>query len=112
MCECNEVEARLDQEIRSFFTTESFGMMPLDKLLESKEIERARELMKSTTRKIGEQYETGLLRKRDGIVMPNNRQMAIRRLICFENKLLREQTLSETVRAKMASHIQNVEIFR
>lgn len=109
-CDCNNSEESLNnlhETVRHFFTTESFGVKLLKNNLESDEIERARKIQKETTTKVGEKFETGLLWKKDSSILPNNKNVALKRLVCFEQKLLRNPPLLEAVNKKIISHIEN-----
>lgn len=59
----NEPETMDDvqQIVKEYFTTENFGVNKADQQLESKDVSRARELLKKTTTRVGDRYETGLL---------------------------------------------------
>lgn len=54
---------------------------------------RAEKILKATTRRCGEQWETGLLWKEDQVDFPNNYSQALKRLTSLEQKLNREPSL-------------------
>ncbi len=101
VCECSEIEEKIEKNVDWFFTTESFGVEVPDRLPESEEIIRAKKILNETTRNVGKRFETGLLWNSDSVQLPDNRKMAIRRLICFENKLKRDPDLMQLVRNKI-----------
>lgn len=103
VCECND-DRPLEDMVRQFFTTESFGVKIMEKQLASKEDERALALLEKTTRKVGKVFETGLLWRNDRILLPDNKKMALRRLICFEQKLMKDPELRNVVVSKIESH--------
>lgn len=107
VCECNSNDNVLSNLMRDFQTTEAFGVKAVERLVEAKDDIRARKLLEETTKKVERQYETGLLWKRDDVHLPDNKRMAIKRLLCFEQKLKRDENLKATVMSKMSEHISN-----
>lgn len=88
----NDSEAMEDvqQIVKEYFTTENFGVNKADKQLESNDISRAKELLKNTTVRVGDRFETGLLWKNDHITLPDSREMALNRLIGIERKMKKD----------------------
>lgn len=87
---CNDTDDRqLHELVKSFFSVENLGVAA--KQLKSAEDERAEMLMKSTMKMVDGRYEVGLLWKTDDIVLPDNKKMAMQRLLSEERKLLRDQ---------------------
>lgn len=105
VCECG-VSDDLSNMMRAFHSTESFGVKVVAKLIEAKEDIRAREVLKLTSKKKGSLYETGLLWRRDDVKLPESKHMALKRLMCFEQKLNRDEQLKIAVQTKMAEHIK------
>jgi hypothetical protein len=62
-------------------------------LVQSRDDKKAMQILESTTRKVGNRYETGLLWKSDDIVLPNNKVMAEKRLESLERRLNRDPDL-------------------
>lgn len=77
MCECQSNDKQLHQLVKEYFTMENLGVNVSEKLLESAEIMRARQIMESTTVKRNGRYETGLLWKHDRVHLPNSYSMAL-----------------------------------
>ncbi|XP_053690919.1 uncharacterized protein LOC128739459 [Sabethes cyaneus] len=76
------------------------------KLPESDEDRRAREILESTTRRVGDRFETGLLWKNEECELPDSYPMAIRRMKCLEQRLLKEPSLFENVRRQIEEYQQ------
>ncbi|XP_061401555.1 uncharacterized protein LOC133337338 [Musca vetustissima] len=96
ICECTERDDQMQQLIKMFYNIESLGIS-CHNTLESKEDERSMEILKNFTKQRDDgHYETALLWRYDNINMPNNYEMAKRRLICLENKLQKNRELFET----------------
>jgi hypothetical protein len=106
ICECTSLDPHLHDLVKKFFTTESFGVKVVERCLESKEDVRAREIFESTVKKVGKRYETGLLWRENPAKLPDNRDMAHKRLICFENRLAKDPALKKAAIDKMNSHIE------
>lgn len=104
VCECPSLDENLNETVKKFFTTESFGVRVVEKSVESREIEKAREIFQNTIRKVDERYEVGLLWRDNTIELPNNYGMAFKRLTCFENRLGRDPILKSAVLEKLESH--------
>lgn len=77
---------QLNDLIKEYFTTDSFGVNPSQKL-ESDEEKRARSTLQQTTRKVGHQYEVGLLWKEYPPKLPSSRAMAEKRLWTVEKRM-------------------------
>lgn len=88
-------EARLEQIVHDYFTTENFGVMPPVKLLESASDARARCILDKTTQRCGDRYQTGMLWCRDDVTLPDSYAMAIRRLITVERKMKNDLTYAQ-----------------
>ncbi|XP_062698812.1 uncharacterized protein LOC109398619 [Aedes albopictus] len=64
---------------------------------------RCKEL-ESCTHVRGKRYETGLLWRYDDVRLPDSRPMAIRRLICLEKRMQRDQNLAEALKQKIRDY--------
>jgi hypothetical protein len=104
VCECSLVDDKLDDLMRDFQTTESFGVENPARKLASRDDERALEVFNSTIKLENNRYEVGLLWKHSRIVLPDNKALAYRRLICFEQKLRKDNNLLKAVCDKIKSH--------
>lgn len=100
-CECQEPGEDLHQLVKSFFTTEHFGVQPPSKCLESEAIGRANEIIEKTMKSSDGQYGIGLLWRTDNEELPNNFPMAMRRLLCEEAKMKRDSEYAEWINGKI-----------
>ncbi|XP_039447331.1 uncharacterized protein LOC120426603 [Culex pipiens pallens] len=75
-------------------------------LPESDEDKRARSILESTTVRIGDRYETGLLWKADDTSFPDSYVMALKRLKSLERKLLKNDSLYDNVRRQIVEYQQ------
>lgn len=91
--EATKNDDELHRLVKSFFTTESFGVTPPTRDLISVENERALNIMKRTMKKVNDRYEIGLLWKADNISLPDSYSMAMNRLISAERSLLKTPEL-------------------
>ncbi|XP_055527785.1 uncharacterized protein LOC129720345 [Wyeomyia smithii] len=64
---------------------------------EPKEEQRAKAILRATTKRLGERFETGLLWREDERRFPDNYAMALRRMKALERKLERDPALKENV---------------
>ncbi|XP_036346934.1 uncharacterized protein LOC118756274 [Rhagoletis pomonella] len=105
ICPCTATE-RLDDIIKANYALEAVGVCKTDDPLKSKADERAYAIMRSTTRylPLEKRYETGLLWKFDKIVTPNSLPMAMRRLNCLEEKMIRDPKLMDFLSNKISSY--------
>ncbi|XP_065083433.1 uncharacterized protein LOC135705588 [Ochlerotatus camptorhynchus] len=107
ICPCSEqCDAELHNSVKDYFSLENVGVVRPEKPLLSKDDDRAIQLLKSQTRMKGNRYETGLLWKYDDVQLPNNKQMAMKRLLCLEKKLLKEPDLAKAFNEKLREYEQ------
>jgi hypothetical protein len=62
--------------------------------------------LEETAKFLGDSYEIGLLWKTDDVNLPDNRNVAVRRLKLFEDRLNKDYKLKSAVKEKIDSHIQ------
>ena len=99
-------EELLTDQVKDWWSTESFGTKYDKPVSQSKEDERALSILMRTTKQLPDRYETGMLWKEDHVEFPNNRGMAMKRLEATERSLKRRPELAEGYRATMQSYIQ------
>ncbi|XP_055522651.1 uncharacterized protein LOC129716837 [Wyeomyia smithii] len=78
-------------------TTQSAIKTVAVKLPESDENRRAREIMERTTRRVGVRFETGLIWDDEDAELPDSYPMALKRMKCLEQRLLKDPALFENV---------------
>lgn len=79
--------AYLHELVKEHFTTESFGVKIQASKQESDDVIRARMLLNTSTKRISNRFETGLLWKHDIVDLPDSFGMALRRLSNIEAKM-------------------------
>ncbi|XP_058840906.1 uncharacterized protein LOC131696379 [Topomyia yanbarensis] len=103
--ECSAVSNQeLHDLLKSHYTMEESGIS-VALLPESEEDRRANEILKSTTVRIGDRFETGLLWKEDDPSFPDSFPMAMKRLHCLEKRLSRNPELYDKVRGMIAEYL-------
>ncbi|XP_037825844.1 uncharacterized protein LOC119613849 [Lucilia sericata] len=105
VCPCN-VYDRMDELIQNYFSLDSIGIKLNINPLRSKEDERAKSIMESTTKYIAEKrsWETGLLWKYETICLPDSLPMARRRLFCLEAKINKNDKLKSFLVEKIKDY--------
>ncbi|XP_073835298.1 uncharacterized protein isoform X2 [Musca autumnalis] len=76
--------------MQNYFDVETLGVKVTTAQLLSADDERAMELLKKHTRKVGERYECRLLWKQNVPPFPDSFEMALKRLYSVENKMARD----------------------
>ncbi|XP_037029336.1 uncharacterized protein LOC119069388 [Bradysia coprophila] len=98
MCECQSHDIKLHQLVKEYFLNENLDVKIPNAVLESNEIQRAKQIMEATTSKKDGRYETGLLWKYDRIELPDSYPMALKRLQCLESKMSKNPQLADNLR--------------
>ena len=100
-------DTELDEMLRDWWTTESFGTKYETTVSQSIEDKRAREMLERTTKQISNtRYETGLLWKEDNQTLPDSKKMATRRLISTEKRLKSNPEKAEAYQATIVSYLE------
>lgn len=94
----------LHDVMRAQYCLEESGVMPSG-VPESHEDQRAREILRTTTVRIGDRFETGLLWRHDERRFPDNYGMAKRRLLALERKLANNPKMQEAVRLQITEYL-------
>ncbi|XP_055622582.1 uncharacterized protein LOC129766141 [Toxorhynchites rutilus septentrionalis] len=94
----------LHEKMRVFFMTQEPKTI-VSKLPESAADRRARELLETTTVKVGDRFETGLLWNTDDVNLPDSYNMAYKRLQGLERRLLKDPELHEKVKQKIEDYL-------
>ncbi|XP_058827946.1 uncharacterized protein LOC131687873 [Topomyia yanbarensis] len=99
-CDCDE---ELHDTVKQFFAIEEAGVRPSN-IPMSKEEQRALTILETTTRRVENRFETGLLWKEDNVEFPNSYTMAVRRLKCLERRMDRDPLLKENLHRQMCEY--------
>ncbi|XP_062704660.1 uncharacterized protein LOC134286963 [Aedes albopictus] len=97
-------EQELNKLVRDYITLDNTGVTHHTTHLESKEDQRAKMLLQTTTKRIGSAFETGLLGKVDEVRFPNSYGMAYKRMCSLERRLNEDSTLYERVRQQVRDY--------
>ncbi|XP_075162768.1 uncharacterized protein LOC142235399 [Haematobia irritans] len=105
MCDCSERDNKLHEMVKDFYRIENIGVS-CSKIPSNKNDERALQLLeKYTTQREDGHYETCLLWQYDNIKLPSNYDMALKRLVCLERKLLADKVLHSTFQDIISDYI-------
>ncbi|XP_062717285.1 uncharacterized protein LOC134292262 [Aedes albopictus] len=110
ICSC-ESDSSLHELVKQYFSVESLGVKIVDGL-QSREIQRANRILESSTKRIGQRYETGLLWRFDVFEFPDSYQMAVKRMVCLERRMAKNATIGESVRKQMVKYQEKGYIHR
>lgn len=95
ICECSKSDNNIHQIVKHFYEIESLGIN-CQNLRVNREEEKSMQLLNESTRQREDgHYETCLLWRFEDFTLPNNYEMAKRRLMCLEKKLLKNADLLE-----------------
>ena len=88
----NAADEELNQMVKQSFTLDYFGVKLAKDETRSKEEERAEFLLRTTTERVGDRFQTGLLWKEDDFKFPESKQDALAR--CMKRKMNRDEKFS------------------
>ncbi|XP_058817796.1 uncharacterized protein LOC131681103 [Topomyia yanbarensis] len=95
-------EKELHEVVREYICQEDLGVKAIT--VESEEEKRAYSILESTTIRVGDRFETGLLWKQDYFEFPDSYYMALKRLQCLERRMAREPTLKENLHRQIREY--------
>lgn len=96
---------RVEKIVREFYSTENFGVRLAERRIESDEDTRARAILESTTVRIGNRFQTGLLWRADDTSLPDSYAMALQRLKQVESKMRRDQMYADLYTRQIADYV-------
>ncbi|XP_062552012.1 uncharacterized protein LOC134217262 [Armigeres subalbatus] len=102
ICECYKDES-LHDLVTQFFSVESLGITETA-CPESEEVQRANQILRATTKRMGPRFETGLIWKYDKFEFPDSYAMAVRRLECLERRIRSDPVIGESVMRQMKEY--------
>lgn len=105
ICEGESELENLHQTVKDYFALDSIGISKTSKELLSSDNQRALSLLKNCTRFNGRQFETALLWRYENSRLPDNKEMALRRYLCLEKRLQKDQELAKTLKLKMEEYL-------
>ncbi|XP_053691074.1 uncharacterized protein LOC128739603 [Sabethes cyaneus] len=98
------MEEKLDGLLKEYFSIEDTGISTAEPL-ESEAVKRAWKILKETTQRVGDRFQTGLLWRCDRVELPDSLPMAIRRLECLEKRMNRDPALKEEVHRQIQEYL-------
>ncbi|XP_049284605.1 uncharacterized protein LOC125764417 [Anopheles funestus] len=101
ICECNVGDANpcIQEALRKFYELEQLGAVTSE--AQDPDVRRAQTILESTTKRIGNRFESGLLWKLDDFELPSSLGMARRRLECLERRMERDINLKTVVHCQV-----------
>ncbi|XP_061496453.1 uncharacterized protein LOC133390956 [Anopheles gambiae] len=94
ICECND-QGNIHETIREYFDMQLIGAA--HGVEQDPDERRAKQILDTTTARIGKRFESGLLWRKDDIELPPSIDMARRRFNCLERRMERDGHLKEQV---------------
>ncbi|XP_033251864.1 uncharacterized protein LOC117190994 isoform X1 [Drosophila miranda] len=83
-------DEHIEQLVRDYITNTEMDVRIVKNHVEGRETERSNRLLSTTTKRIGDRFETGLLWKVDDVVLPDSKKMAIKRQLSLERKFIHD----------------------
>lgn len=99
-CDCD-----IHNMVKGHFSLENLGVSSRITELPSLEEERAVELLKKISRKVGERFETSLLWVDDNVTLPNNYDMVVKRHMSLERRLSKDPELAVILRKTIQEYL-------
>ncbi|XP_058448630.1 uncharacterized protein LOC131428600 [Malaya genurostris] len=103
ICECQEKDQMLQERVEQFFSIENLGVMETEPPMSS-EVERSYRILRETTKRVGQRFETGLIWKYDCFEFPDSYSMAVKRLQCLERRMQKDLLIGESVRRQLLEY--------
>ncbi|XP_044759170.1 uncharacterized protein LOC123316923 [Coccinella septempunctata] len=105
ICHCETVaDDELHKMVKHSFSTEAFGVRVAIK--SNKKGSRALEIMQKTAKRIGDRFEIGLLWRENDIHLPESKNVAVRRLMCVEKQMHKDENFKRRYCEKIESYLR------
>lgn len=101
-----EEDNEMRNMMKQYFSTEDFGVKPVENLPKSKEEKRAENIITDTLKYVGNKYEIGMLFKEDNVQFPDSYRNAERRLIPTEKMLEKNEKLKEWAIRNLKEYVE------
>ena len=88
-------DLQLHESVDRFWSTEALGTRPMNGPLLSTEDRRAMAMLNQSIQHLGDRYEVGLTWKDPAVILPDNRQLALRRLLTLESRFKKDPAYAE-----------------
>ncbi|XP_058816014.1 uncharacterized protein LOC131679323 [Topomyia yanbarensis] len=102
ICQCND-DRTLHDLVKEYFSIDNMGVA-LAECPDSDDNRRAGRILRETTKRVGNRFETGLLWKFDTFEFPDSLPMAIRRMQCLERRMEKDSTIGASVKRQMREY--------
>ena len=99
----NEIDD-LNENVKKFWTIDSYGTIPKSQILTPDEI-KANEILESNSSFVNGHYEVGLLWKETEPILPNNRNIAVKRLKNLEERFCKNPEYYQMYKTQMDDYI-------
>ena len=96
----------LRRQVKSWWELESFGCKFAKETPRSVEDKQALAILQSTTRKVGDRYQTSLFWKDPNPQLPNNRVVAEKQFYSLEKRLAHDPGLTRTYRDTISNDLE------
>ncbi|XP_065081800.1 uncharacterized protein LOC135704263 [Ochlerotatus camptorhynchus] len=93
--ECGGEEA-FDEALKKYFSFEEAGIKSTGAVM-SEEDKRCARILETTTKRVDERFESGLLWKYDNFEFPDSYPMAVKRLQCLESRMAKDPSLKQNI---------------
>lgn len=112
-CGCRN-DDKLHAALAEFVSIENMGVKVPERSFESHDKKRSKDILKNSTKRINDRFETGLLWKYEDVRLPNSNsyQMAVRRLICLESKMAADPSLAANLMEQMDHYVKQGYAYR
>ncbi|XP_075170238.1 uncharacterized protein LOC142242552 [Haematobia irritans] len=104
-CVCGS-DIILHDLVKAFFSDENIGILPPEAMPNSKEDQRAIDIIENTCSFKDGRYEVGLLWKNDGLVLPPSLKTAMKRLDCLKRRILRDSSLANELQQQISNLLE------
>ncbi|XP_074029231.1 uncharacterized protein [Leptinotarsa decemlineata] len=101
-------DEKLHEEIKNYFSTESFGVKISEDRSMNSEDKKAVQIIESVSRRIGDgdRWETGLLWRDDSSTLPESKYKALQRLQYLERRMTRDLEIAMTYKQKIEEYLE------
>lgn len=106
VCHANHSrEPELEEKIKVFYDLDCFGVRAAPHRLGAEE-QRALDVLKRTTRKVGDRYETGLLWNDEAPKLPESRGMCLQRAKGLQQRMAKDPELGDKLQELVESYVR------
>lgn len=104
VCNQETSDKMLHEMVKASFTTDAFGVS-VNQTRMNKAETRAVDIMEKTAKRVGDNFEIGLLWKTDDISLPASKSTAFRRLQCIERQMEKDNDFGRKYRDNIKKYV-------